>query len=307
MPFFLGFLLGVLGVWFFGRLAKKLNIVDKPDGLLKPHGREIPYLGGLGIFAGVLPFLWSDTAVLLTSSLALTLGLLDDLFSLSPFFRLMMEFGISLILVWKFVGFYSIWYSILWVLFVVILVNAVNMMDGMDGLCGSLVAISSLFFFFLVKGSFFQDLSLALLGTSLGYLVFNFPPARIFMGDAGSYLFAVLLSTMAVSQSRVVSFSSLVPLVFPLWTFLLDFSASVIRRFKNKKSIFSGDRDHMYDKLSRRLGVRRSLFIMCLIHSLFCGFSFGAMGNTFTGVLSLAVAGIFSYLLIKSLKLFDYD
>ena len=307
MPFVLSFLLGMFGVWFFGKLAKKLNIVDRPDGLLKPHGREIPYLGGLGIFAGVLPFLWKDTAVLLTSSLALTLGLLDDLFSLSPFFRLVVEFGSSLILVWRCVGFHNVWYPILWVFFVVILMNAVNMMDGMDGLCGSLVAISSLFFFFLVKGTFFQDLSLALLGVSLGYLVFNFPPARVFMGDAGSYLLAVLLSTMIISQNRVVSFNSFVPLVFPLWIFLLDFFASVIRRFRNRRSIVSGDRDHMYDKLSRRLGVRKALLVMCLIHSLLCGFSFGAMGNAFTGVLTLVIAGVFSYLIIKGLRLFDYD
>lgn len=307
MPFVLSFLLGMFGVWFFGRLAKKLNIVDRPDGLLKPHGREIPYLGGLGIFAGVLLFLWKDTAVLLTSSLALTLGLLDDLFSLSPFFRLVVEFGISLILVWRYVGFHNVWYPILWVFFVVILMNAVNMMDGMDGLCGSLVAISSLFFFFLVKGTFFQDLSLALLGVSLGYLVFNFPPARVFMGDAGSYLLAVLLSTMIISQNRVVSFNSFVPLVFPLWIFLLDFFASVIRRFRNRRSVVSGDRDHMYDKLSRRLGVRKALLVMCLIHSLLCGFSFGAMGNAFTGVLTLVIAGVFSYLIIKGLRLFDYD
>ncbi|PLV56914.1 glycosyltransferase family 4 protein [Thermotoga sp. SG1] len=307
MPFVLSFLLGMFGVWFFGRLAKKLNIVDRPNGLLKPHGREVPYLGGLGIFAGVLPFLWKDTAVLLASSLALTLGLLDDLFSLSPFFRLVVEFGISLILVWRYVGFHSVWYPILWVFFVVILMNAVNMMDGMDGLCGSLVAISSLFFFFLVKGTFFKDLSLALLGASLGYLVFNFPPAKIFMGDAGSYHLAVLLSTMIISQNRVVSFNSFVPFVFLLWIFLLDFFTSVIRRFRNKRSIVSGDRDHMYDKLSRRLGVRKALFVMCLIHSLLCGFSFGALGNTVTGFISLVVAAFFSYILIKSLKLFYYD
>ncbi|PLV58280.1 glycosyltransferase family 4 protein [Thermotoga sp. KOL6] len=307
MAFILSFLLSLFGVWFFGRIAKKFEIVDKPDGVLKPHGREVPYLGGLGIFTGLLPFLWKDSPVLLASSLALAIGLLDDLFSLSPFFRLIVEFGISLLLIWRFVGFYNVWYSAFWMLLVVILINAVNMMDGMDGLCSSLVAISSFFFFLLVQGSFFQELSLALLGASLGYLVFNFPPAKIFMGDAGSYLIAVVLSILFISQNRHPSFNSLVSFLFLLWIFLLDFFASVLRRYKSKKPIFFGDKDHMYDKLSRQFGVRKSLFIMSLIHSLFCGFSLGAMNNTLTSVISLCISGFFSYILVKGLNLTGYD
>ncbi|KAF2959719.1 MraY family glycosyltransferase [Thermotoga sp. 38H-to] len=307
MAFLLSFLLSLFGVWFFGRVAKRLNIVDRPDGVLKPHGRETPYLGGLGIFVGVLPFLWNDTVVLLSASIALTLGLMDDLFSISPFLRLVAEFGISLLLVWRFIGLENLLVSTLWLFFIAVLVNSVNMMDGMDGLCGSLVALSSLSYFFLVRGVFFENLSLSLLGASLGYLVFNFPPAKIFMGDAGSYLLAVLLSTIVLSQNRFFSFNTFLTMVFPLWIFFLDFLASVVRRYRNRRSIFKGDRDHMYDKLSRRSGTRRALFIMIATHAVFCGFSFGALGNIVMSVVTLVLAAVFSFVLIKSLGLLHYD
>lgn len=307
MAFLLSFLLSLFGVWFFGRIAKRLNIVDRPDGVLKPHGRETPYLGGLGIFVGVLPFSWNDTVVLLSASIALALGLMDDLFSISPFSRLIAEFGISLLLVWRFIGLDNLLVSTFWLFFVVVLINSVNMMDGMDGLCGSLVALSALSYFFLVRGVFFENLSLSLLGASLGYLVFNFPPARIFMGDAGSYLMAVLLSAIVLSQNRFASFDTFLTMIFPLWIFFLDFLASVLRRYRNKKSIFRGDRNHMYDKLSRRFGVKRALFIMIATHAVFCGFSFGALGNIVMSVVTFVLAVVFSFVLIKGLGLLHYD
>ena len=298
--FLIPFILSLVSVPIFGYIAKKLNIVDKPDNYLKPHGKATPYLGGLGIYVGLLPILWKSTAILLPASFLLTIGLTDDIFSLSPKLRLLIEFISAALIIIAF-HIRGIW-MILYIFGIVAMINAVNMIDGMDGICGGNVAISSLFFFIISQDPFTKELSLAVLGASLGYLIYNFPPARIFMGDAGSYLLGVSLAILYTLSSRPIPSTKMLVSIFPLWIYILDLIAGVVRRLRNRRNPFEGDRDHIYDKLKRRIGSTRKVVICTYIIN--AAFSALVFLSPFVG---MVLAILFSVALIRLLNMFGYD
>ncbi len=300
LTFLVSFALSLIFVPIFGHIARKLNIVDKPDNYLKPHERATPYMGGLGMFVGLLPVLWKSSKVFLPLSLLLTIGLTDDIFSLSPRLRLFIEFT-SAVLILVALHVYGLW-MILFMFGIVALINAVNMIDGMDGICGGNVAISSLFFFIVSQDLFSKEFSLALLGVSLGYLFYNFPPAKIFMGDAGSYLLGASLAVLYTLSSRPIPSARMLGSIFPLWIYILDLTAGVIRRIRNGRNPFEGDRDHIYDKLKRRVESTRKVVIYTYIIN--ATFSSMVFLNPFIG---LALSLLLSVILIKTLNMFGYD
>jgi len=298
---------------FFAYVAKKMGFVDIPDGVLKIHERVIPYLGGLGMFLGALPVLWKDSFSLVIVSSAVSLGLLDDIFKLNPFLRLSVEVVLSSAIVWRFVGFENPFYSFVLVVGFTGLLNAVNMIDGLDGICAGSVGITSLFFFFLSLDNFSKDLSLTTVAICLGFLVYNFPPAKVFMGDAGSYLLGMLLSLNFVANNRVFQFERFLPSIFIVWFFALDLGASLLRRTKSGHSPFEGDRDHFYDKIFRRIKgdvlkrKRMTAFLTYITVLPFPLLGILCKSNLTNLIVALVLALIYSILLVKTLNLFDYD
>jgi len=298
--FLISLFTSLITIPIFGIIAKKLNIVDRPDNYLKPHEKATPYLGGLGIFIGMLPVFWKFSYIFIPISLLTTIGLTDDIFSLSPKLRLIVEFLSALLIVLT-LHLHSIW-IILYLFGIVALINAVNMIDGLDGICGGNVAISALFFLLLSQDTFSKQLSLALLGVSLGYLVYNFPPAKIFMGDAGSYLLGASLSVLYILTSRPIPSIKMISSFFPIWLYFLDLIAGIIRRIRNKKSPFKGDRDHIYDKLKRRVDNPKKVAVYTYLIN--ASFSVLAFSPPLVG---LTIAVILSLALIKFLNMFNYD
>ncbi|OQX58987.1 MAG: hypothetical protein B5M49_00765 [Thermotoga sp. 4484_232] len=290
-----------------------MGFVDIPDGVLKIHERVIPYLGGLGMFLGALPVLWKDSFSLVIVSLTVSLGLLDDIFRLNPFLRLSVEIVLSSAIVWRFVGFENPFYSFVLVVGFTGLLNAVNMIDGLDGICAGSVGIASLFFFFLSLDNFSKDLSLTTVAVCLGFLLYNFPPAKVFMGDAGSYLLGMLLSLNFAANNRVFQFERFLPSVLIVWFFALDLGASFLRRIKSGQSPFEGDRDHFYDKIFRRIKgdvLKRKRMTALLTYITVLPFPLlGILGksNLTSLIIALVLALTYSILLVKTLNLFDYD
>jgi len=294
-------------------VAKKMGFVDIPDGVLKIHERVIPYLGGLGMFLGALPVLWKDSFSLVIVSLTVSLGLLDDIFRLNPFLRLSVEIVLSSAIVWRFVGFENPFYSFVLVVGFTGLLNAVNMIDGLDGICAGSVGIASLFFFFLSLDNFSKDLSLTTVAVCLGFLLYNFPPAKVFMGDAGSYLLGMLLSLNFAANNRVFQFERFLPSVLIVWFFALDLGASFLRRVKSGQSPFEGDRDHFYDKIFRRIKgdvlkrKRMTAFLTYITILPFPLLGILCKSNLTNLIVALVLALTYSILLVKTLNLFDYD
>jgi UDP-GlcNAc:undecaprenyl-phosphate GlcNAc-1-phosphate transferase len=144
---------------------------------------------------------------------------------------------------------------------------AMNLLDGMDGLAAGITIIASMFFGLigLIQGNeLVVILSVALLGSVLGFLYYNFHPARIFMGDIGSLFLGFTLAAMAVlSTSRPYDFKGFVMPVLILGVPVFDTSLAIARRLVNRKGIISGDRRHFYDLLNARgLTIRTTVLVM---------------------------------------------
>jgi UDP-GlcNAc:undecaprenyl-phosphate GlcNAc-1-phosphate transferase len=132
--------------------------------------------------------------------------------------------------------------------------NAVNLVDGIDGLAGGISAIAAFFFgiYSLLLGNYATALfSLTLCGSLIGFLIYNFPPAKLFMGDSGSLFLGVIIAVFPLMSSSTPSSytaSFLIVLTLMIIPFL-DTLTAILRRLRRKRPIHSADRDHLHHKL----------------------------------------------------------
>lgn len=284
------------------------------------HDEPIPYLGGLAMLGGLvasylvarqLPFLseapdfvFHDAgAVIVAGALICAVGVLDDLFELDALTKLGGQVLAAGFLVVNGIQFYYFTWrdtsqygmdaaqlGLLTGFLVVATVNAVNFVDGLDGLAAGVVAIGALSFFVfcyqltringLERATTAALLSMALAGACIGFLVHNFHPARLFMGDSGSMLIGLVLSASAVTLSGQFSpedlssggvssvLPTLLPVLLPILILvvpLLDLSMAVVRRTRAGRSPFAPDKQHLHHRLLE-IGhsQRRAVFIMWL-------------------------------------------
>lgn len=262
------FLFTLVIIPFLRKIAFKFNIVDKPDNKLKTHNEATPYLGGVAFvlsFIFFTPFSLFRKLYLVVLSL---MGLYDDYKSINPWLRLFMEFLIGFLVATRFLT--NPIEILIAVFFYAFLINSVNMMDGMDGICAITSSIAAFGLIWTVTFPYDKYYLISLIGSLLAYLIYNFPPAKIFMGDMGSYAIGAILGVSVIS-SFSKSLSHTIAALIILTPFFLDTFTSMIRRVLAKKSPFYGDRDHVYDKLFRRLkSNKKTFFAMALISSLFC-------------------------------------
>ncbi len=228
---------------------------DKPP---KAHShRELPSpLGGVGVFAGVnLALLVEgrfDPGILIASVLLLAVGMIDDFLGLPPLLRLLSHGAAGVVLVaWGDLPLLSgPVHAVVGVGVVVVLVNAVNLFDGLDGLAGLAAVISVLG---VVAVAAIRDGSptsgLALAGALAGFLLYNWHPARIFLGDSGAYLTGLLLAYSIFQASPAGSGLEIVLASGVVGVFLVDLVATVFRRWRHERPLFEGDRSHIYDRL----------------------------------------------------------
>ncbi|MFB5674738.1 glycosyltransferase family 4 protein [Paenibacillus terreus] len=269
------------------KFAVKVGAVDVPNAR-KVHTRIMPRLGGLGIFLAfilttlaLLPLIPEgvltsrDTnfiaAFLIGGAMIVIIGALDDRFDLNAKLKFLVQIGIACIVVFgfdirvdfvdiPFMDAYSsleIWISVpLTIFWIVGVTNAINLIDGLDGLAAgvSAIAIGTIFVMSMLMGNVpVALLCLVLLGSIIGFLFFNFHPAKIFMGDTGSLFLGfclAMLSLLGYKQIAVVSF--ITPLII-IGVPLSDTFFAIVRRKLQKKPIFSPDKGHLHHCL-RELG-----------------------------------------------------
>jgi len=265
------FLLSVIFTPVMIRIAKKYNIVDQPDNKLKSHKDPTPYLGGIAIFLSILPFYIFDLSFILPASILTFIGLYDDIKDISPLLRLLAEFIVVSMSVYMVGEIKNPFHFILLVITGTALINGVNMVDGMDGVCAGTVIISLIFFAVILKN---YDL-LIFVAAIIGFLLYNFYPAKIFLGDAGSYLLGFMLfySFLFLSGKfgRDGYFISFIITGF----YFVDLFYAVLRRLLNKTSPFLGDKEHIYNKIRRKYNISPILvsFVTYII-----SFIFGIIG-----------------------------
>lgn len=253
-----------------GMLARNVGAVDVPEGR-RIHERPTPRLGGLAILAGflapVLVFLPPDSgahALVTGAVLIACLGAIDDVFGLGPAIKLAGQAACAAIPVSAGITIDHITLPVLGVfdlgagqypltiLWFVAIVNMINFIDGMDGLAAGVAGIGATTFAVLAASLGRADpaiMAAALAGACLGFLAYNFHPARIFMGDAGSLLLGFILAGVAVngvmkSAAAIAVVAPLVVLAIPI----LDTSFVVLKRLKNGLPVYSPDRSHFHHR-----------------------------------------------------------
>jgi UDP-GlcNAc:undecaprenyl-phosphate GlcNAc-1-phosphate transferase len=232
------------------RVAARAGLVDQP-GPLKVQQAPVPYLGGVAVFvAFAVPVAFVRPSMLLPLALALVLGLADDARGLPASVRLGAEIGIGLAagVVASAPGPFGV---LVTAVFVVGLVNAINLLDGLDGLASG-VALASALGFAMVGGAA-RAPGFALAGALAGFLVFNRPPARIYLGDAGAYFVGAanaMLASLALGAADGPGAWAAVPLLVALP--LVDTTIAIARRVRAHQPLFTGDRSHVYDQLVDR-------------------------------------------------------
>lgn len=282
-------------------LANRWGVVDRPDDQLKTHRRPIAYLGGVAIYlgwiAGMIPVYITHAegrdwllGLMLSGGVIMLVGLIDDLKNIAPKAKLLGQVAAAGILVGFGVG-QRIWDCLLiplqislpdWLvmalsiptsIFVVLAAsNATNLLDGLDGLCSGVTGVISLCFLVLATHLAMYSFSgqydpvriaaaLAMFGAVSGFLPYNYNPATIFMGDAGSMvlgLFAAAMMLMFGEQNVRWVLGSVMIFGLPI----LDTSLALMRRLRLGRPIFAGDRSHLYDQLvDRGFSVKKTVVI----------------------------------------------
>ena len=253
-------------------LAFKIGAIDIPRDNRRMHKKPIPRIGGLAIFLSFMTtcLLFCNIdhelmTVLCGSMLMVMLGVLDDIYSLNPWLKLIWQLGVALATVLsgitidqiniggKFVdlGIWSIPITMFWIAG---LTNAINIIDGLDGLsCGvSTISSISILFVIVIQGGDYTSalITLILIGSCFGFLPFNKNPAKIFMGDTGALFLGYTLAVISVEG--MFKAHTLISLVVPLIIFALpltDTTIAIVRRLLAGKSPFSADRGHLHHKL----------------------------------------------------------
>lgn len=238
-------------------LGPALGYVDRPDDpALKAHTRPAVPLGGVAIFVavhlGLVIIGRFDAALLAASAILLLLGLTDDRIGLSPVVRLIVTTAAGIVIAW---GSENLGVAVFSVALVVITVNAVNLFDGLDGLAGSAGAVSALAAAGLAAVVGQEIMPGLVVGAALaGFLVFNWHPARAFLGDNGAYVLALLLVWLIAETGETVG--ELAATSGILGVFIVDLLVTVLRRWRSGAPLFAGDRSHIYDRLHQSgLGV----------------------------------------------------
>lgn len=253
------------------RGAIAYGVVDAPDGRLKQHREPVAYLGGIAVYLSflfALAFTYDFTSeilgILLAGSIVVMLGLFDDLKVLSPSVKLAGQIVAALVLIKADVmirlAFLPEWLALLLtVLWLVGMSNALNLIDVSDGLAGGVAAIAGVFFYVvsLWNGhAAVAMLTISLVGATLGFLAYNRPPARIYLGDTGSMFLGFMLGAVAMSghytmNHRVGALAPVVILGVPIFDTLFVMGVRAIRGIP----LMRGSPDHFAVRL-RNHGMR---------------------------------------------------
>ncbi|KNZ70073.1 glycosyl transferase family protein [Thermincola ferriacetica] len=250
------------------RLAFKIGAVDCPNDR-KVHCKPMPRLGGVAIFLGfVIAMLVTQEISKITlglvigSALIVALGIMDDIFDISPRLKLLGQIVAALVLVLfgievTFVtnpfggvvnlGILSIPITLFWIVGVT---NAVNLVDGLDGLAGGVATIAAFCLAVIgwLEGQYMVVLPAIILGAStIGFLKYNFHPAKIFMGDSGSMFLGYILAAFSIiGLTKGFAVMSVFVPIFIIGIPIFDTAFAIVRRFMNHQPIFKADKEHLH-------------------------------------------------------------
>ncbi|RKP47384.1 undecaprenyl/decaprenyl-phosphate alpha-N-acetylglucosaminyl 1-phosphate transferase [Cohnella endophytica] len=279
------------------KLAVRIGAIDVPNQR-KVHTRIMPRLGGVAIYASfviglllILPWVPEGTlsaydrnlisAMLVGGTVIVLLGALDDKFDLSAKLKLLIQIGAACIVVFGYdvkINLLNIpfgssmqplgeWLSIpLTIFWIVGVTNAINLIDGLDGLAAGVsgIAVATILVMGIIMGSSTVVLlSTVLLGSIVGFLFFNFHPAKIFMGDSGSLFLGFALATLSMLGFKQITIVSFVTPLLIIGVPLSDTFFAIVRRWIHKKPIFAPDKGHLHHCL-QQLGFSHRMTVLII-------------------------------------------
>jgi UDP-GlcNAc:undecaprenyl-phosphate GlcNAc-1-phosphate transferase len=280
-------------------LGPRMGLVDSPtDSGLKVHTRPTPLLGGVGVFGGIHLGMTVEgafsPALFVGTLLVLVLGLADDKLDLPPKLRLGAELGAATVLVALMdSGLAPPFGFAFGVVLTVVAINAVNLLDGLDGLVGSTAFVAAVGIAWAGHEGLGDSALGPVLGAALlGFLAFNWQPARIFLGDNGAYTIGMVLAYGALATTQGGVGSMLLVSIGLLGVFLTDLTVTILRRAMAGTALFAGDRSHIYDQLrdagwAIRQIATAAASLQAVFATAFIGF---AVTDPSVGMASLAIA-----------------
>jgi UDP-GlcNAc:undecaprenyl-phosphate GlcNAc-1-phosphate transferase len=262
------------------KLAQSINFVDNPAAR-KVHVSPVPMLGGVAIYLGLVTAMAVSSArlyqemlgVLGGATLMTAIGLWDDRKGLPPLVKTLGEVAAAGIIIASGIHvtlFQSEILNILLTIFWIVgICNAINFLDNMDGLAAGITMVASGFFLTLaaVEGlGLVATLAAATLGACIGFLYYNFSPATLFMGDAGSLLLGFVLAVLGIKLEfvgRPLNVTWMIPIII-LGLPIFDTTLVVISRLRHHKPVYVGGKDHTSHRLVSVVGMEPQRAVMTL-------------------------------------------
>ena len=307
------------------KIAEFIGAMDIPNAR-KVHTTPIPRLGGLGIYGGfLLGYMLFGThtvqmnAILIGSFIILVTGIIDDIKPVPAKYKILGQLaGAAVIplyggIVMQDISAFGLYLNFdifaipVTILFIVAIINCINLIDGLDGLSSG---ISGIYFLtvgiigMLLNNSNGLDVTLTfiMLGSTLGYLLHNFPPAKIFMGDSGSMFLGYIIAVIALLGFKNITITSVIVPMLLLAIPIMDTLFAILRRLINHKPIGEPDKNHFHHQLLKlNLSKRKTVILIYIIDILFAVASIlYAIGNRMLGT---NIYGIIIYIILLVLTI----
>lgn len=287
------FLVSLISMPLIIKFSTKFNIFDYQDAR-KIHSGNISRLGGVGIAISffvctAVYFLITDASLFIeylpiisAGLIIFVFGFIDDIVTLRAIVKLLIQIVATCLVIfsgnrftqigpWQIPSVLSYIFTFCWIIGVV---NAFNLIDGLDGLCGSLAFTTTLTLgiIYTLSGNSISVICFILAASILGFLCFNWPPAKLFMGDCGSQFLGFMLATLPlIPADSVIEFNKFLIIASVAAFPIFDTIAAIWRRIRDKRPIMSPDKSHLHHKLLNVGYTKKSsLYLVVFIQLLLC-------------------------------------
>jgi UDP-GlcNAc:undecaprenyl-phosphate GlcNAc-1-phosphate transferase len=296
MPFIISVVISLFMTPIARKIAIKVGAIDIPKDERRVHKKPIPLMGGLAIYVSIVVasiiFLSVDKtliSIIVGGTIIFISGIIDDIKDLSPRGKLLFQILAAVILIFGDVKIdaltnpftqssnliplngFSVPITIFWV---VGITNTLNLIDGLDGLASGVAMIASLSFLFVAnKFNYIQVMIMSsiIAGSCLGFLPYNFNPAKIFMGDTGALFLGFMLAAVSIEgvMKSVATIAVVVPIII-LGVPIFDTTFAIFRRLLNGKSIAEADKGHLHHRLLKMgFSQKKTVLILYSISAIF--------------------------------------
>ena len=296
IPFIISVAISLFMTPIAKKLAVKVGAVDIPKDERRVHKKPMPLMGGVAIYASIivtslifLPVDGTLISIIIGGTIIFISGIIDDIKGLSPKAKLIFQIGAAIVLIFGDVKIealtnpftkssnliplngFAIPITIFWV---VGITNTLNLIDGLDGLAAGVAMIASLSFLFVANKFNYipvMVMSSIVAGSCLGFLPYNFNPAKIFMGDTGALFLGFILAALSIEgvMKSVATIAVVVPIVI-LGVPIFDTTFAIFRRLLNGRSIAEADKGHLHHRLLKMgFSQKKTVIILYSISAIF--------------------------------------